>query len=310
MPLSPEDVQNKEFTTVRLREGYDMQEVDEFLDEVEAELTRMHRENDELRDKLAAVTRGGGLVAAAVTPSAPQRDVAASPPAPAPAPATPAPAPAAPAPAPAARASTPAVSGPPVEAAAKVLALAQKTADELVADAKLEADKLLAEARQRADAIDTESSAKVSKIEQDARMRADTLDREAQERHQQVVGRLESEREHLEAQVENLKAFEREYRSRLKAYLESELRKLETSAGTPDGAAVVPIINEAPPADAQRTEAPQAAAGSADASPDEAASDEESQDEAPAEAMATTAAASSTGGSLRSVASLLDDDQR
>ena len=75
MPLSPEDVQNKEFTTVRLREGYDMQEVDEFLDEVEAELTRMHRENDELRQKLAAVTRGGGLVSAAVTPAPPQRPV-------------------------------------------------------------------------------------------------------------------------------------------------------------------------------------------------------------------------------------------
>ena len=43
MPLTPEDVQNKQFTTVRLREGYDMQEVDEFLDEVEAELVRLLR---------------------------------------------------------------------------------------------------------------------------------------------------------------------------------------------------------------------------------------------------------------------------
>ena len=40
MPLTPEAVDNKEFTTVRLREGYDMQEVDEFLDEVAAELSR------------------------------------------------------------------------------------------------------------------------------------------------------------------------------------------------------------------------------------------------------------------------------
>src|ERR687898_129361 len=73
MPLTPEDVQNKEFTTVRLREGYDMQEVDEFLDEVETELSRMHRENEELRDKLAAVTRGGGLASAAGPMGAPQR---------------------------------------------------------------------------------------------------------------------------------------------------------------------------------------------------------------------------------------------
>src|SRR5690625_33271 len=54
MPLTPEDVDNTRFTTVRLREGYDMQEVDLFLDEVQEELARLNRENDELRDRLAA----------------------------------------------------------------------------------------------------------------------------------------------------------------------------------------------------------------------------------------------------------------
>ncbi|MGH8776763.1 MAG: DivIVA domain-containing protein [Jiangellaceae bacterium] len=254
MPLTPEDVQNKEFTTVRLREGYDMQEVDEFLDEIESELSRMHRENEELRDKLAAVTRGGGLVSAAETLGGPARQVE-----------SPKPPPAAPVAAPAT------IGQPPTEAAAKVLALAQKTADELVADSKLEADQLLAEARSRAEKIDAESSAKVSKIEHDARTRADALDREAQQRHQQAVGKLEAEREQLDNQVENLKAFEREYRSRLKAYLESELRKLETS-GVSDGS---PAVNEAQQA------------GN----------------------MAATGAAT-TAGSLRSVASLLEDDQR
>ncbi|NIR60806.1 MAG: DivIVA domain-containing protein, partial [Gammaproteobacteria bacterium] len=63
MPLTPQDVQDKQFATVRLKEGYDMEEVDDFLDEVQAELERLHRENEELRDRLAAVTRGGGLAA-------------------------------------------------------------------------------------------------------------------------------------------------------------------------------------------------------------------------------------------------------
>ncbi|KIX74071.1 cell division protein DivIVA, partial [Streptomyces sp. MBRL 10] len=57
MPLTPEDVRNKQFTTVRLREGYDEDEVDAFLDEVESELTRLLRENEDLRAKLAAATR-------------------------------------------------------------------------------------------------------------------------------------------------------------------------------------------------------------------------------------------------------------
>ncbi|MDP9319327.1 MAG: DivIVA domain-containing protein, partial [Actinomycetota bacterium] len=52
MPLTPEDVHKKTFTPVRLREGYDMGEVDQFLDEVETELIRLHQENEELRTKL------------------------------------------------------------------------------------------------------------------------------------------------------------------------------------------------------------------------------------------------------------------
>ncbi len=58
MPLTPEDVSNKRFTPVRLREGYDMGEVDQFLDEVEAELERLLKENDDLRSKLAAAQGG------------------------------------------------------------------------------------------------------------------------------------------------------------------------------------------------------------------------------------------------------------
>ncbi len=120
--------------------------------------------------------------------------------------------------------------------------------------------------------VDTESSEKVSKIEHDARGRADALEREAQQRHEQVVGQLESEREHLDSQVENLKAFEREYRSRLKAYLESELRKLETSG----------VLRWC-----------RRGAGRSENS-----------------TGALAASGAATSGSLRSVASLLDDDQR
>ncbi len=58
MPLTPEDVSNKRFTPVRLREGYDMGEVDQFLDEVEAELARLTKENEDLRAKLSAAQAG------------------------------------------------------------------------------------------------------------------------------------------------------------------------------------------------------------------------------------------------------------
>ena len=59
LPLTPADVRNKQFSTTRLRPGYDEEEVDAFLDEVEAELDRLIQENEELRAKLAEVLRGG-----------------------------------------------------------------------------------------------------------------------------------------------------------------------------------------------------------------------------------------------------------
>ena len=65
MPLTPEDVSNKRFTPVRLREGYDMGEVDQFLDEVEAELARLTRENEDLRQKLSVAQQGGAVAAPA-----------------------------------------------------------------------------------------------------------------------------------------------------------------------------------------------------------------------------------------------------
>ena len=69
MPLTAEDVRNKRFTTVRLREGYDMSEVDQFLDEVEAELRRLGGEGDELRSRLQEFT--GEPVQASSTSGAP-----------------------------------------------------------------------------------------------------------------------------------------------------------------------------------------------------------------------------------------------
>jgi DivIVA domain-containing protein len=276
MPLTPEDVQEKQFSTVRLKEGYDMEEVDDFLDEVQAELERLQRENDELRDKLAAVTRGGGLIGSAEPLTARPAE---------------SPKPAASAVIPPATEAPPAPStqGQPSEAAAKVLALAQRTADELVADAKAEADRLLSDARQRAEKIDGEIKAKVSKLEAEARQKAETIEREAAQRKQDVFGALEQECAQLERRRDELRDFEREYRSRLKAYLQSELRKLETGA-----------VDEVPVPVAAQVAAPAGAsqqAGNSNPAPNQNTNN----------SGAPTAGGS---GSMRSVASLLEDDQR
>src|SRR5205807_2795371 len=156
MPLTPEDVQNKRFSTVRFKEGYDEEEVDAFLDEVEAELRRLLGENSELR----------------TSPAAAAAPLAAHPVQPAQAPPPPPPA------------AAPAPAEDPSEAALRTLLLAQRTADEAIAQAKQEADQLVAAAKVRASSIESE----------------------AQAQHAQAMGELQRQRSSLEAQIEELRA--------------------------------------------------------------------------------------------------------
>jgi DivIVA domain-containing protein len=219
MPLTPADVRNKQFSTTRLRPGYDEEEVDAFLDEVEVELDRLLQENEELRSKLAESLRGGRPAVSAL--SSPLAD---------PEPEMLAPEPMLPEPE---RRPEPVMSmrtEDNMDTAARVLALAQQTADQAIADARREADETLGRARHEADDILGKARRQAEQITSDARARAESLERDAQERHRQAMGSLVQQREELERRVDDLRAFEREYRSRLKAYLEGQLRDLEAGA--------------------------------------------------------------------------------
>lgn len=228
MPLTPEDVSNKRFTPVRLREGYDMGEVDQFLDEVEAELARLTKENDDLRSKLSSAQSGSPApvetYAAPVErqPEPEPEPVQAPPPTPAPAVV----------PAAAAAPQTLRVETVPEasNAAARLLELATRNADELVDDAKNQADKIVGEARTKAERLESEAKSKSDRLESDARARSQMLDAETSERRAQLFGDLEKERDKLNLDVENLRSFEREYRSRLKTYFSQQLEALNGSS--------------------------------------------------------------------------------
>jgi DivIVA domain-containing protein len=219
MPLTPADVRNKQFSTTRLRPGYDEEEVDAFLDEVEAELDRLIQENEELRAKLAEVLRGGKAPGMNAPHLEPASELMAEPPRHEPERR----------PEPVSMSSMKPASDN-MDTAARVLALAQQTADQAIADARREADETLGRARREADDILTKARRQSEQITSDARARAESLERDAQERHRQAMGSLVQSREELERRVDDLRAFEREYRSRLKAYLEGQLRDLEAGA--------------------------------------------------------------------------------
>lgn len=77
MALTPEDVVNKRFQQTKFREGYDQDEVDDFLDTVVVELRRLTAENEDLKTKLAAAeARSSETVAEA--PSFPAASVVAA----------------------------------------------------------------------------------------------------------------------------------------------------------------------------------------------------------------------------------------
>ena len=62
------------------------------------------------------------------------------------------------------------------------------------------------------------------------------LDSETAERRQQMFGELERERDKLNSEVETLRAFEREYRSRLKSYFTQQLEALSGPGEAPTAA--------------------------------------------------------------------------
>ena len=137
MALTPDDVVTKQFQHVRFKEGFDPDEVDDFLDEIVVEWRKTIAENDELKAKLAEYEAGG-------------------------APAADAPAPA-PAPEPVALVETPApatAGAPPAAASAGIIELAQRLHDEHVAEGRAKRDQLVADAQAQATAIVTEAEAK------------------------------------------------------------------------------------------------------------------------------------------------------
>ena len=64
---------NKRFQATKFREGYDQDEVDDFLDEVVVELRRLNQENDELRQRLSAAEARASEAAKGAPPRRPRR---------------------------------------------------------------------------------------------------------------------------------------------------------------------------------------------------------------------------------------------
>jgi DivIVA domain-containing protein len=225
MPLTPQEVASKVFGPTRMRRGYDENEVDAFLDQVEAELTRLTSENDRLRQENEQL-RGGG--AAAVPADAPTVEM--TKPDAEPAKAEPAPEPVAEPAAPAAVEAAPVAEPEPVAAAAPVAAAPPDDTPAM----EQRVARMLVLAQQTADAAVREAQVDADRTRGSARVEAERLLSEARSRAAEEIGQLERSKAGLESQIEHLQTFESEYRTRLRAYLEMQLHDLESGkAGIP-----------------------------------------------------------------------------
>jgi DivIVA domain-containing protein len=259
MALTPEDVVNKRFQPTKFREGYDQDEVDDFLDEVVVELRRLNQENEELRQRLiAADSRANELerTAGQPAPAGFDQSVAASAPAPAPA-AVEVQAPA----------FQPTASDPNIDPSNtnNLLQLARRLHEEhvregvekrdaliaeghtqaqrVVEDANSQAGRQLEEANTQATRQLEEASTQATRQLDEANAQAARVLEEANTQTRDRIAALDQERAALEGRIEELRNFEREYRSKLKGYIEGQLRELDSNAAVLTGASAPAAVS-------------------------------------------------------------------
>jgi DivIVA domain-containing protein len=223
MPLTPADVHNVAFKKPPIgKRGYDEEEVDAFLDEVERELARLIEENNELR---AQVERGGRGGAPAVSGADPrlaaelndvkaqldrvQRDKAQAEQA----------ARQMQAELEQVRAQGP-VGGAGAGAdgeqqALRVLMMAQRTADDHMRDAQSESEQLITGARTKAEQLTSEASLNAATIESDARRN-----------HSEAISSIGAKRAAMLDEIDRLGQLAQSYHTALNNHVNQQLSEL------------------------------------------------------------------------------------
>ena len=198
MPLTPEDVVNKRFQPTKVREGYDQDEVDDFLDEIVLEMRRMSQENEDLRQRLLAADgrltelqrSGAGLVQQVNTAEASIPE-----------------------------STTDNEAFP--QAAADLSSFEGNNTNNLLQLARKLHEEHVREGLEKRDALVAEGHATAARIV-----------REAEAQHRADMSRLEQEKALAENDLQTLRNFERDYRAKLKSYIEGQLSDLEAANST------------------------------------------------------------------------------
>jgi len=229
MTLSLDDVRNKRFRMAR-KSGYEVLEVDEFVDEVEETFAQLFEENQNLKKQVDALKAAPAPVAATPPQQAPVQQR------------------------PTSQAAMP-QQGPIVvttgrEASSAVVRLVEMSteqAERLVNEATEDANRIREEANRAAHQVTTDARTRAERVESEARVnaerlhadamgRAEKLDREIESRRGEMFGDLEKQRDELSATVIALRDFEATYRTNLTSHLRSQIETLESGRAEPEDA--------------------------------------------------------------------------
>jgi DivIVA domain-containing protein len=197
--ITPDAIVHKDFDAAKGGNGYTMDQVDEYLDALANSTGELLAQNQELRNQISAV-EGRVAELARGDVAGLQAEVEAK------------------------RAENealrqqlaerPAVAANDAEQATAIIVMAQRTADEYQRTAKESSDQTIAEAKAEAGRIVSE----------------------AEDTSHRILTQLEQDRALLERKIDELRLYERDYRMRLRSYLQNLLEDLDKKGeGLPQG---------------------------------------------------------------------------
>lgn len=218
MALTPEDVVNQKFTITKFRDGYDLDQVDDFLDTIVEELRQHEQEKAELNEQIERLTgeleearseaaqATEAAKAAQTTEAAPEREAAED--------------------------RTIVVDAPAAAPAETAVASSSNQNDAIKSSAMLQL------ALELHDKHIHEGEEKRDQLIRDAQETSKQLIEEAQKQRADELRLLSTERAEIGTKIKDLREFEGEYRSTLRSYIQSQLRGLDGSpepSGAPEG---------------------------------------------------------------------------
>jgi len=246
MTLSLDDVRNKRFRMAR-KGGYEVLEVDEFVDEVEESFAQLFEENASLKKQVEALRSGSSDEPAAAQTEVRTPEPASRPePAAQPGPSQSAPPQAAPSAPVAEERIVVTTSNEASTAVVRLVQLSTEQAEHLVHEATAEAahiredatskaQQVTEDARTRAERLESEARVNAERVQAEAQSRSQSLDQELAQRRTELFGDLDRQRDTLTETVARLRDFEQRYRSNLHDHLQGQLSTLQQVGLEPEG---------------------------------------------------------------------------